>query len=74
LILFIWKITPKCQEEEFFFKESIFYVLTGSWITDKIKKMIKKKFNLQKCEVIFQIDSHWEIGHGWSSEEDVLNF
>ena len=57
-----------------FFKDQIFYVFVGSWITDEIKKMIIKQFNLQKCKVIFKIDIHWELGHGWSSEQDLLNF
>jgi hypothetical protein len=33
-----------------------------------------EQFNLQKCNVIFKIDTHWEIGHGWSSENDLLYF
>jgi len=37
-------------------------------------KIIIKMFNLQKSTVIFKIDSHWELGHGWSSETDVLSF
>jgi len=57
-----------------FFEKGKFHIFVGSWITDKIKKMIIKQFNLQKCNVIFKIDSHWELGHGWSSEKDVLNF
>jgi len=57
-----------------FFQDGKFYIFVGSWITDKIKKQIIKHFNLQKCEVIFKIDRHWEIGHGWSSEKDILNF
>ena len=57
-----------------FFRENKFYVFVGSWITPAIKKMIIKRFNLQKCEVIFKVDIHWEIGHGWSSEKDLLNF
>jgi hypothetical protein len=57
-----------------FFKENMFYVFVGSWITDGVKKVIIKQFNLQKCKVIFKIDTHWEIGHGWSSENDVLDF
>ena len=57
-----------------FIHEGAFYVFVGSWITENIKKMIIKQFNLQKCKVIFKIDIHWELGHGWSSEEDVLNF
>jgi hypothetical protein len=57
-----------------FFRENVFYVFVGSWITPAIKKMIIKQFNLQKCEVVFKIDSHWELGHGWSSEKDLLFF
>jgi len=57
-----------------FFKNEKFYVFVGSWITPKIKKMIIKLFNLQKCEVIIKIDKHWELGHGWSSEQDILDF
>jgi len=57
-----------------FFRDGAFYIFTGSWITDEIKKMIIDEFNLQKCNVVFKIDSHWELGHGWSSEKDALNF
>ena len=57
-----------------FFVKNKFHVLTGSWITDKIKKMIIKQFNLQKCNIVFTIDSHWDLGHGWSSEKDLINF
>jgi hypothetical protein len=57
-----------------FFKEGTFYIMTGSWITDKIKKMIIKQFNLKKCKYVFKIDKHWELGHGWSSEDEVLDF
>ena len=56
-----------------FYKEGIFYVFVGSWITDKIKNLIKKEFKLQNVNVEFKIDKHWEIGHGWSTENDVLN-
>jgi hypothetical protein len=57
-----------------FFKEDKFYVFIGSWITNSIKKKIIKQFNLQKCDVVFKIDTHWDLGHGWSSEKDLLNF
>jgi hypothetical protein len=57
-----------------FFKDNKFYVFVGDWITDAIKKLIIKQFNLQKCDVIFKIDVHWNLGHGWSSEKDLLNF
>jgi hypothetical protein len=56
-----------------FLKDGIFTVTVGSWINKKIKKMIIKEFNLQKSTVVFRIDTHWEIGHGWSTEEDFLN-
>jgi hypothetical protein len=57
-----------------FFKEDTFYVFVGSWITDKIKQLVIKQFNLQNLNVVFKVDEHWEIGHGWSTEDDVLNF
>jgi hypothetical protein len=57
-----------------FFVENKFRILVGNWITEKIKKMIIKQFHLQKCDAIFKIDSHWDLGHGWSSEKDLLNF
>jgi len=57
-----------------FYKDRVFYVFVGSWITDKIKTLIKKEFKLQNVNVEFKIDKHWEIGHGWSTENDVLNF
>lgn len=64
----------KIPRGRIFFKDNKFYIFLGSWVTDKIKKMIIKEFNLQKCAVIFKIDFHWELGHGWSSEKDLLNF
>jgi hypothetical protein len=57
-----------------FFKENKFYVFVGNWITEDIKKLIIKQFNLQKCNVTFKEDEHWNLGHGWSSEKDLLNF
>ena len=57
-----------------FFRDDKFYVFVGSWITSEIKEMIIDQFNLQECDIIFKIDIHWEIGHGWSSEKDILNF
>jgi len=64
----------KVPRGRIFFNEGKFYIFVGSWITEKIKKMIIKQFNLKKCNVIFKIDFHWELGHGWSSEKDLLNF
>jgi len=64
----------KIPRGRIFYKDEIFYVFIGSWITDKIKRLIVKQFNLQHVNVVFKIDKHWEIGHGWSTEDDVLNF
>jgi hypothetical protein len=47
--------------------------MTGSWINEDIKQLIIEEFNLQNSRVKFNIDEHWEIGHGWSSEQDDLN-
>lgn len=57
-----------------FHRDGVFYVMVGSWITDKIKEMIVSEFNLPENKTLFGIDSHWEIGHGWSTENDNLNF
>jgi hypothetical protein len=57
-----------------FLKNGTFTVFTGSWLTPEIKEMIIQEFNLQESTVEFRIDIHWEIGHGWSTEEDILNF
>ncbi|MDR3302524.1 MAG: hypothetical protein LBT01_08395 [Spirochaetaceae bacterium] len=46
-------------------------VMVGSWITDNIKEMIIDEFDLPP-ETEFIIDTHWELGHGWS-EEYMLN-
>jgi hypothetical protein len=64
----------KIPRGRIFYKDAVFYVFTGSWITDKSRKQIKKEFKLQNVNVVFKTDIHWEIGHGWSTEEDVLNF
>ena len=64
----------KIPRGRIFYKDEIFYVFVGSWITDKVKRLIIKQFNLQNVNVVFKIDKHWEIGHGWSTEEDILNF
>jgi len=57
-----------------FYKDELFYVFVGSWITAEIKQLIIQQFNLQNVSVVFKVDEHWEIGHGWSTENDVLNF
>jgi hypothetical protein len=57
-----------------FISDGIFYVMTGSWINENIKKAIIEEFNLQDSTVKFNVDKHWEIGRGWSSEMDELAF
>ena len=57
-----------------FYKDETFYIFVGNWINDYIKELILAEFNLQNANVVFKTDIHWEIGHGWSTEEDVLSF
>jgi hypothetical protein len=56
-----------------FFINEIFYVFVGEWITNDIKKMIIKQFNLKNSQVVFKTDIHWNLGHGWSTEEGHLD-
>jgi len=56
----------------FQYKDGTFQLMCGSWITDHIKELIKEEFNLQKVPFEVKIDEHWEIGHGWSEEYDLL--
>jgi len=48
-----------------------FDLMCGSWINDHIIKLVKKEFNLQNVILNVIVDSHWEIGHGWSEEQDL---
>ena len=57
-----------------FYKNNIFYIVAGEWITDDVKQLIIDEFNLQTQKVEFKYDSHWDIGHGWSTEQDSLEF
>ena len=62
-----WTNTPRGRVFE---KEGEgFFVCVGSWINDypQAKKEILIEFNLPD-ETIFKIDSHWELGHGWSDK------
>jgi len=49
-------------------KENVFQVMCGQWITDHIKEIIMEEFDLQNQDVRIMVDTHWEIGHGWSEE------
>ena len=57
-----------CQEVEF--QNDGFRVYTGKWINDypQAKEQILEEFQLPKDQTKFFIDSHWDIGHGWSQE------
>jgi hypothetical protein len=52
----------------FQYKDGIFRLMCGSWITDHIEKLIKEEFCLQSVLYKRIIDEHWEIGHGWSED------
>lgn len=51
----------------FYIKDKGFVVITGSWINDypEAKSTILYEFKLPE-DTEFQIDSHWDLGHGWS--------
>lgn len=53
----------------FYVKDRGFVVITGSWIDDypEAKEIIRYEFKLPE-DTEFQIDSHWDIGHGWSDK------
>lgn len=50
-------------------KDSGFCICVGTWIKDHINviEMVKEEFQLPENTII-KIDSHWDIGHGWSEE------
>lgn len=47
-----------------------FIVMVGSWIDDnpEAKELIIDEFQLPEDSTEFQIDIHWELGHGWSDK------
>ena len=53
----------------FYVDGSGFVVIVGSWINDypEAKAEIIEEFDLPE-DIEFQIDSHWDIGHGWSDK------
>lgn len=61
--------TLKPRGRVFEFKDKGFVVFTGSWINDypEAKQEILDEFQLPEGTE-FRIDSHWDLGHGWSQE------
>jgi len=53
----------------FYVKDRGFVVITGSWINDfpQVPELIRYEFNLPQ-DTEFQIDPHWDLGHGWSDK------
>ena len=47
-----------------------FIVFTGNWIKNYpiVKTLILEEFQLPIDKTDFKIDSHWDIGRGWSTE------
>lgn len=47
-----------------------FVVCVGSWINDypSVKELVLEEFQLPD-DTEFLIDSHWELGHGWSDKD-----
>lgn len=61
--------TLKPRGRVFYFKDEGYIVFTGNWITNNnaAKSEIINVFQLPN-DTKFIIDSHWDIGHGWSQE------
>ena len=49
-------------------EDGTFDLMCGSWITDHIVELVKNEFNLWNVPLEVRVDTHWEIGHGWSEE------
>lgn len=51
-------------------KDQGFVVCIGSWINDypSVKNLVLDEFQLPD-DTEFLIDSHWELGHGWSDKD-----
>ena len=49
-------------------KDGTFELMCGSWINEHIVELIKDEFNLRNVPMEVIVDTHWEIGHGWSEE------
>ena len=46
-----------------------FVVCVGEWINDypSCKQLVLDEFDLPE-DAVFKIDSHWDLGHGWSDK------
>lgn len=62
----------KVRRGRIFYKDGVFTIKVGSWITPAIIDNIKDEFELPEDKTVVSTDSHWDIGHGWSSEQDQL--
>ena len=55
-----------------FYIDGTYIVKVGEWINDldieKFSELIQDEFNLPD-DFQFEIDEHWNLGHGWSEEK-----
>ena len=49
-------------------QDGTFELMCGSWINEHIVELVKDEFNLQNVPLEVRVDTHWELGHGWSEE------
>ena len=53
-------------------EDSTFRMMCGSWVRDVgqafIEDLVKDEFNLRGVPFETVIDTHWDIGHGWSQD------
>jgi hypothetical protein len=47
-------------------EDGVFLLMCGSWINQQIVSMVKNEFDLNEQQVEVTMDSHWELGNGWS--------
>lgn len=54
----------------FQYDDGHFEVMVGSWINNypSVKQLVIDRFDLPPDDTQFVVDSHWELGHGWSDE------
>lgn len=62
----------KIPRGRIFYKDGKFVVAVGSWYKkyeEELTNLIKDYFDLEEFE--YKVDSHWELGHGFSEEVNL---
>lgn len=63
---------PMIPRGRIFYNAGTYIVKVGDWINEidneKFSELIQDEFNLPD-DFQFEIDEHWNLGHGWSEEK-----